>query len=147
MGGGGQPSSNSCQWLHLFSFYPLSQEGKQTQSLPPPPTSRPHCSSLFLFGVSQRSICLIFPSLHCFSLNWETGMRAEEELKLNPSEGERWKCQGIYLTCQLDISSKCRLMSHFFFLLVSFNLIDCVAINCLYVWGERSVHSEFMLAI
>lgn len=124
---------------------PSPKPGRQADSLHPLlPRQDPTVPLCFFSVVSQRSICLIFPSLLCFSLNWEAGMRAEKELKPNPSQGERWTCQDIYLTCQLDISSKCLLISHFFFLLMPFKLIDCMDINCLYIWGRKSVHSEFI---
>lgn len=79
----------------------------------------------------------------------ETGMRAEEELKSNPLEGERWKCQGIHLS-SLRLSHRHLFKMHPNFTLVfllPFNLINCVDISSLYIWGKSSVHFKLILSI
>ena len=71
--GGEQPSSNSWEWLYL-SLLLSPEPGRQADTVSIPSyTPGPHCSSL---SFHKRPICLIFPSLHCLSLIWETGQQS-----------------------------------------------------------------------
>lgn len=132
-------SSSTGERPHLFSFHPWARTANRRLS--PSHSSHPWPCCTVLFALCYfTKLCLFDLSIYSLfpSINWETGMRAEEELKASPSEGGRWRSQGTHLT-SLCLSSR-----HFFnrlphftvAFLLSTNVLNCMDTSSLYVWGK-----------